>query len=242
MRRNLTGPIEEMGLPIRVEDRTGDTASHKRKRQRADPPEILLTTPESLALLLSQPEAASLFAGLARVIVDEVHALAGSKRGDQLALGLARLTTLAPQHRRVALSATVEDPVAYADWLSPAPGAHEIVHADPGPPAEVTIMERAGTPPWAGQGGRYAALAVLEEIKQVRSAIVFINTRAQAELFFRALWAVNDENLPIALHHGSLAREARQKVEAAMAAGRTPRRRRHRDRWIWGSTGAMWNW
>ncbi len=219
MRRNLTGPVAEMDLPIRIEDRTGDTSSHAKRRQRADPPHILLTTPESLAILLSQPEAPRFFAGLERVIVDEIHALAGSKRGDQLALCLARLATLAPRHRRVALSATVEDPAALGDWLARKPGTAEIIQADPGPPADIAMIDGAGTPPWAGQGGRYAVQAVMEEIRRVRSAIVFINTRAQAELFFRALWQVNEDNLPIGLHHGSLAREARQRVEAAMAAG-----------------------
>jgi ATP-dependent Lhr-like helicase len=110
IRRNLTGPITDMGLPIRVEDRTGDTPSSRKKRQRADPPHILLTTPESLALLTSYEDAGRTFAGLKRVIVDEIHALAESKRGDQLMLALSRLSTARPRLRRVGLSATVEDP------------------------------------------------------------------------------------------------------------------------------------
>ena len=89
IRRNLGSPITDLGLPIRVEDRTGDTSYTKRQRQRADPPDILLTTPESLALLLSYPDAPRIFAGLQRVIVDEIHALAESKRGDQMMLCLA---------------------------------------------------------------------------------------------------------------------------------------------------------
>ena len=91
IKRNLTGPITEMGLPIRVEDRTGDTSSHTKRRQRADPPHILLTTPESLALMVSFEDAHRTFAGLSRIIVDEIHALAESKRGDQLMLALSRL-------------------------------------------------------------------------------------------------------------------------------------------------------
>ncbi len=214
--RNLRAPVAEMGLPIRIEDRTGDTSSGAKARQRADPPDILLTTPESLALLLSQPDAARVFAGVSRVVVDEIHALAGGKRGDQLSLCLARLGTLAPGHRLTALSATVENPGEIAEWLAPGCRIH---FADPGPPAEVGILEAAGTPPWAGMGGRYAAAAVMAQIRANRTTIVFINTRAQAELFFQALWAENDENLPIGLHHGSLSREARSRVEAAMAAG-----------------------
>jgi hypothetical protein len=99
IRRNLQTPIREMGLPVRVEDRTGDTGAAARRRQRVDPPHILLTTPESLALLLSYEEAPRIFAGLERVVVDEVHALAESKRGDQLALGLARLGSAGPGPR-----------------------------------------------------------------------------------------------------------------------------------------------
>ena len=101
--RNLTAPVEELRLPIRIETRTGDTPANRRARQRAEPPQLLLTTPESLALLLSLPDAARLFAGLSAVVLDEVHALAGSKRGDQLALCLARVQAIAPGLRRVGL-------------------------------------------------------------------------------------------------------------------------------------------
>ncbi|HUF55146.1 MAG TPA: ligase-associated DNA damage response DEXH box helicase [Thermohalobaculum sp.] len=216
--RNLRGPADEMGLGIRIEDRTGDTGQAARRRQRADPPDILLTTPESLALMLSWEGAERLFGGVRHVVVDEVHALAGTRRGDQLALGLARLGTLAPAHRLVALSATVDRPEAIADWL--APGRTRVLEADPGPAPDVSILTDAGEPPWSGQGGRYAAPAVMELIRAHRTTIVFINTRAQAELFFQARWAGNADNLAIGLHHGSLGREARQRVEAAMAEGR----------------------
>ncbi|MEO0427422.1 MAG: ligase-associated DNA damage response DEXH box helicase [Pseudomonadota bacterium] len=215
--RNLRRPVAEMALPVSVEDRTGDTSQSVRQRQRRDPPDILLTTPESLALMLSWERPEGMFAGLTRVVVDEIHALAGTKRGDQLALGLARLRTLAPDLRLAALSATVDRPQEIADWL--APGTAEIIHADPGPPADIRLLRDAGDPPWAGMGGRYAAAAIMAEIAKHRTTIVFINTRAQAELFFQALWAANADGLPIALHHGSLGREARQKVEAAMAEG-----------------------
>ncbi|MEM6662414.1 MAG: ligase-associated DNA damage response DEXH box helicase [Pseudomonadota bacterium] len=214
--RNLRAPVAEMGLEMRIEDRTGDTPSHRKSRQRTDPPDILLTTPESLSLLLSQPEAPRLFGDLRRIVVDEVHALAGGKRGDQLSLGLARLATLAPSARKTALSATVENPQQLGRWLSADCHVH---FADPGPDPDIGIMTEAGDPPWSGMGGRYAAPAVMDQIRKHRTTIVFINTRAQAELFFQALWAANTENLPIGLHHGSLALEARKKVEGAMADG-----------------------
>jgi len=219
IRRNLSGPVAEMGLPIRIEDRTGDTGAHDRRRQRADPPHILLTTPESLALLLSYEDAPRIFAGLSRVVVDEIHALHESKRGDQLMLALSRLEGLVPELRRVGLSATVEDPPALARFLARHPDPCPVLHADPGPDPDIQMLETAAPPPWAGGGGRHAIPEVLDAVRRHRTTLIFHNTRAQAELFFRDLWLANDEGLPIGIHHGSLAREQRQKVEAAMAAG-----------------------
>ncbi len=217
IRRNLQRPVEEMGLDIRIEDRTGDTSQSARQRQRADPPHILLTTPESLALLLSYEDAPRIFAGLKRVVVDEIHALAEGKRGDQLMLGLSRLQALRPDLHRVGLSATVENPVALSHYL--APRECHILNADPGPEPQITLLETEIPPPWSGAGGRYAAGHVMEEIRKADTTLVFINTRAQAELFFQALWSENTDGLPIAIHHGSLARDARNKVETAMVAG-----------------------
>ena len=219
IKRNLTGPVAEMGLPIRIEDRTGDTSSHTKRRQRADPPHILLTTPESLALLISYPDAGRMFAGLERVIVDEVHALAESKRGDQLMLALARLSKLAPGLRRVGLSATVEDPTAIARILARNPDPCAILEADPGPDPDIGMLVTQEPPPWSGGGGKYAIPAVLEEVRKHKTTLIFHNTRAQAELFFHHLWLINDDQLPIGIHHGALAREQREKVEAAMVAG-----------------------
>lgn len=220
IKRNLSTPIKDIGLSIRVEDRTGDTSQTRKKRQRADPPHILLTTPESLALLLSYEDAPRMFAGLQRVIVDEIHALAESKRGDQLMLGLARLQTLCPDMRRVGLSATVEDPASIARYLARHPDACEILHADPGPDPDIRMLQTSEPPPWSGGGAKYAIPAVLDEVRKHRTTLIFHNTRAQAEIFFHNLWHANTENLPIGIHHGSLDREQRQKVEAAMVAGK----------------------
>jgi ATP-dependent Lhr-like helicase len=220
--RNLTAPVEEMGLPIRIETRTGDTPQNRRARQRADPPNLLLTTPESLVLLLSQPEAAELFAGLGAVIVDEIHALAGTKRGDQLALGLARLGRLAPGARRVGLSATVAWPEPLRAFLSPSgePEGVRLVQVRGGAAPDLSITLPEGRLPWGGHMGLASMPEVYRRIREARVTIVFVNTRAQAELCFQALWRLNDDNLSIALHHGSLTVEQRRKVEAAMAAGK----------------------
>ncbi|RAI57029.1 ligase-associated DNA damage response DEXH box helicase [Roseicella frigidaeris] len=220
--RNLLAPVEALDLPIRIETRTGDTPQNRRTRQKADPPEILLTTPESLLLLLSQPEAGAFFAGLGAVVVDEIHALAGSKRGDQLALALARLASLAPAARRVGLSATVAHPEPLRAFLSPSgrPEAVRLIQVRGGAPPALSIMLPEGHLPWGGHMGLASAPEIYRRIEAARVTIVFVNTRAQSELVFQALWRLNDAVLPIALHHGSLTVEQRRKVEAAMAAGK----------------------
>jgi Lhr-like helicases len=135
-----------MGLPIRIEDRTGDTPSAKRARQRVDPPHILLTTPESLALLTSYPEASKIFKDLRRVVVDEIHALAESKRGDQTMLGIARLRSLAPGLTVTGLSATVADPQDLAAFM----GGATVLRADPGPAPDIAMLPTRAPAPWAG--------------------------------------------------------------------------------------------
>lgn len=214
--RNLLRPVQEMGLPIRIETRTGDTPANRRARQRESPPHLLLTTPESLAVLLSLPDAPALFAGLSTVVLDEVHALAGTKRGDQLALCVARLGVLAPGLRRVGLSATVAHPAAIQAYV----GAARVISVADGAPPELAMMLPAGRLSWSGHMGLEAAPQVMDRIRGAGMTIVFVNTRAQAELLFQALWKLNDSTLPIALHHGSLEVEQRRKVEAAMAVGK----------------------
>ena len=222
VRRNLLTPIEEMGLPIRVETRTGDTPSDRKARQRARPPQILLTTPESLSLLLSYPDAQIMFAHLRTIIVDEVHAFATQKRGDLLNLSMARLQTINPDLRRVALSATVADVDAYRAWLAPDGdiGAVTPVLGEAGADPHVAILIPEGRVPWSGHSGRYAAAQVMAEIQSRGTTLIFCNTRGLAELIFQDLWSANDANLPIGIHHGSLSIEARRKVESAMAAGK----------------------
>ena len=221
--RNLDAPVSEMALPVTVETRTGDTSTARRQRQRHSPPDILLTTPEQLSLLTAHPRAAQMFENLRTVVLDELHALYNSKRGDLLALGLARLQTLAPGHRRVGLSATVKDPAPLQRFLVPQPANAEalsaLVIAKGGAKPSIEISTSDSYVPWAGHLARHAMLDVMAAIQTARTALVFVNTRSQAERTFQELWAINDNNLPIALHHGSLALEQRRKVEAAMAKG-----------------------
>ena len=221
IRRNLETPIAEMQLPVRAESRTGDTPQSRRLRQRERPPDLLLTTPESLALLLSYPDAEKFFASLRAVIIDELHSFATSKRGHHLALCLARLAALAPPTRFVGLSATVADPAELADYLRLRDGDEvEIIKGEPGAAPDVTIVDAHERLPWGGHMGQHAVPEVYNIIRQRKTSIVFVNTRAQAELTFDRLWRINEDNLAIGLHHGSLAVEQRRKVEAAMAAGK----------------------
>jgi ATP-dependent Lhr-like helicase len=221
IRRNLELPIAEMQLPVRAESRTGDTPQSRRLRQRERPPDLLMTTPESLALLLSYPDAEKFFASLRCVIIDELHSFATSKRGHHLALCLARLAVLSPQARFVGLSATVADPPELADYLRLRDDEPvEIVQGEPGAAPKVTIVDAQERLPWGGHMGHHAVPEVYNIIRQHKTSIVFVNTRAQAELVFDHLWRINEENLAIGLHHGSLAVEQRRKVEAAMAAGK----------------------
>ena len=222
IQRNLLAPIEEMAVDIRVETRTGDTPSDRKARQRVKPPQILLTTPESLSLLLSYPDSMTMFANLRTIVVDEVHAFATGKRGDLLNLCMARLQRIAPALRRVALSATVADPDGYRAWLAPDGdiAAVSLVHGDVGVDPDIAILLPEGRVPWAGHSGRYAAEQVMAEIETHKTSIVFCNTRSLAELIFQDLWKANAMQLPIGIHHGSLEKEARRKVEGAMADGR----------------------
>jgi len=269
--RNLMTPIREIGLNIHVESRTGDTKQSKKQRQRDFPPDILLTTPEQLALFCAWDGARAYFADLKCIVLDEVHAIWSGKRGDLLALGIARLQQFAPGMRRVALSATIDDPDLIRDWLRPhfpsplagegAPegrmrghtdlsgdepvadfsGQHDpssvslreppspargegpddvvLVRGDPGAPPVVDVLVSEGHVPWAGHTGQHAIPEVYDAIKRSGMTLIFVNTRWQSEFVFQQLWEINDDNLPIGLHHGSLAAEQRRKVEAAMARG-----------------------
>jgi ATP-dependent helicase Lhr and Lhr-like helicase len=222
--RNLEAPVSEMDLAVRLETRTGDTPSHKRQRQKLNPPDILLTTPEQIALLLSDPASARMFASLRTVILDELHALVTSKRGDLLALGLARLRRLAPNLRTIGLSATVAEPDDLRAYLVDQPDPNgralsHVVEVAGGAKPDISILESEERVPWSGHSSRYAIADIYKLIKAHNVSLLFVNTRSQAEMVFQELWRINDDTLPIALHHGSLDVGQRRKVETAMASG-----------------------
>jgi ATP-dependent Lhr-like helicase len=221
--RNLEAPVEGMGLPIRIETRTGDTPRHKRARQIERPPDILLTTPEQLALLLAHREAREFFSGLKRVVLDELHSLVTSKRGDLLSLGLARLYGLAPQLTTIGLSATVREPDDLRRYLVPQreeDNLADLVVVQGGARPDLHMLDIPERLPMAGHLADRSMPAIYELIRQHRTTLVFVNTRMQAEFVFQALWDLNDDGLAIALHHGSLDVAQRRRVEAAMGQGK----------------------
>ncbi|MBO93129.1 MAG: DNA ligase-associated DEXH box helicase [Rhodospirillaceae bacterium] len=216
--RNITRPIESLNLPITYETRTGDTPSGKRKRQRISPPDFLMTTPESLALLLSYEEAASYFSQLRFVIIDELHTFFDNKRGDLLSLNLERVASLAPQAIRVGLSATINKPRQALEWLSRDIGS--LVEVQQAAKPKIEILETSSRIPWSGHSAKHVIENIYENISAAGMSIIFVNTRAQAEFLFQELWQINDNHRRIALHHGSLERDLRRKVEASMATGK----------------------
>jgi ATP-dependent Lhr-like helicase len=261
--RNLGKPVEEIGLPIAIETRTGDTPAHKRQRQKLAPPDILLTTPEQLALLIAGGDARRFFKDLRYVIFDELHSLVTSKRGHLLSLGLARLRTFKPDLRAIGLSATVAEPDELRRWLvgqrlsslegemtgkaegvlaegttrrrpstaaltlsaasgGTSPSRREdrlagLVTVAGGAKPDISILDSEQRVPWAGHSARYAIPEIYDQIRRHKTALLFVNTRSQAELLFQELWRVNEDSLPIALHHGSLDVGQRRRVEKAMA-------------------------
>jgi ATP-dependent helicase Lhr and Lhr-like helicase len=205
--RNLETPVSEMSLPIRIETRTGDTPSHKRARQIERPPNILLTTPEQLALLLAHAEARDFFKDLRRVVLDELHSLVTSKRGDLLALGLGRLFALAPNATAVGLSATVREPDDLRRYLvpqrSPSPGGGGSERFSvPGWGGSTNIAEVALPTPSRASG---ASFPLKGEVKKAALAdLVVVKGGAQPDIRMLEL----DERLPLAGHTASLSMPA----------------------------------
>lgn len=219
--RNLGKPVGEMGLAISLETRTGDTPAHKRQRQKLSPPDILLTTPEQVALLIASSDAPRFFADLRFVVLDELHSLVTSKRGHLLSLGLARLRGLIPDVQSIGLSATVAEPDELRRWLvgqNPPGGMADVIQVAGGARPEITVLDSEERVPWSGHSARYAIGEIYQEIRDHKTTLLFVNTRSQAELVFQELWRVNEDSLPIALHHGSLDVSQRRRVEKAMEA------------------------
>jgi ATP-dependent Lhr-like helicase len=224
----LRAPIEDLGLPWTVESRTGDTPARIRARQRDRLPTALVTTPESLTLLLTRDDAAELFDHLELVVVDEWHELMASKRGVQAELALARLRRFRPSLRTLGLSATLGNLDVARDTLlgldpegRPRPGRSMQGLLPKALEVDALIPETMERFPWSGQMGLRMVPDVTRAIEQGESALVFTNTRATAEIWYQALLAARPDWAGImALHHGSMDRGTREWVEEGLREGR----------------------
>ena len=221
--RNLSKPIKEMGLNIRLETRTGDTKQSKKNNQKYDPPNFLMTTPESFILMLSWESASIFFQNLRYLIIDEIHTLVNDKRGDLLSLGISRLCYINKKIKKIGLSATVSEPNLILNWLNSGNQPNvksSIIKQEWLLNPEIKLPKTKKQIPWSGHSGIFALDEILKIITENKTTIVFVNTRAQSEILFQEIWRINENNLPIALHHGSLSKEQRLKVEIEMSKGR----------------------
>jgi ATP-dependent Lhr-like helicase len=224
----LRAPVEDLSLPWTVESRTGDTPARVRSRQRERLPTALVTTPESLTLLLTRDDASALFDHLELVVVDEWHELMASKRGVQTELALARLRRFRPSLRTLGLSATLGNLDVARDTLlgldsdgRPHPGRSMQGHVPKALEVDALIPETMERFPWSGQMGLRMVPEVSRAIEEGASALVFTNTRATAEIWYQALLAARPDWAGImALHHGSMDRGTREWVEEGLREGR----------------------
>jgi ATP-dependent Lhr-like helicase len=224
----LAAPLLDIWPHWQVGRRTGDTSAHTRRKIVARPPEVLVTTPESLSVLLSQPDFLPHFRTLRQVIVDEWHELLSTKRGVLLELSLARLRSLAPDLQLWGLSATLgntEEAASVLGGFLPdgAPRPMRILRGKIPKKLTVTsLLPPADEPyPWGGHLGLQLLPGVMALLRKHRSSILFTNTRSQAELWFRALTeAMPDWTGQIGLHHGSLSNEVRAEAEEGLKSGR----------------------
>ena len=214
--RNLLKPIKAMGLGLNVQSRTGDTSFNKKKIQLTKPPQILATTIESFALLMSEKDFAKYFEDLKYIIIDEVHSLTNTKRGELLALNIGRLKSLNKDVKLTLLSATVAEPKSTLRYFCP-DGA-VIVKAKVKKILKVKILNISKRLPLSGHMVEHSTKEIYKIISK-KKCIIFVNTRAQAELLYQNLWKLNSSNIKIALHHGSLERNLRINVEHRMSCG-----------------------
>lgn len=220
--RALEAPVKALGVPLRVEMRTGDTGTALRARQRDCLPEVLVTTPESLTVMLSWPDAESRLSGVRMVIADEWHELMSGKRGTQVELALARLRRWNPGMKTWALSATLRDPEAAAQCIVGTGNPFRVVRGDFARQTHLASVspEKVERLPWAGRLGLAMLPRVLELLADGRSTLLFTNTRSQAERWYQAMHDARPEwRERMALHHGSIAREERERVEGGLKAG-----------------------
>ncbi len=218
IKRNLQAPLQNTKLNIIVETRTGDTSSYNKQKQLKVPPNFLITTPESFALLMSYQNVEKFFLNIKYIIIDEIHNLIHTKRGDLLSLNLTRLSTFCPEAVKIALSATIGDTKKTLDYIS---AKENKICIEPKLQQKISLnLIKSTVPiPWSGHLATYAVKDIYAEVKSHQCTIIFVNTRAQSEFIFQSLWKINKYNLKIAVHHGSLDKKLRLKIEKEMYDG-----------------------
>ena len=217
VQRNLLNPINDLKINIKVETRTSDTSTYNKAKQIKKPPNFLMTTPESFALLMARTDVINLFKNLKFIIIDELHTFFDSKRGHLLSLNVSRLRSIKP-FQVIGLSATLKNTNLAKKYFSNNKNTKLVsTHSKVVP--EITILNSGNRIPWSGHSPRYALSEIYSEILKFKSSILFVNTRAQAEILFESLWAINNKNKKIAIHHGSLEKELRKKVEKEIVEG-----------------------
>ncbi|MHA3789586.1 ligase-associated DNA damage response DEXH box helicase [Flavobacterium hauense] len=214
---------DDLGTQLTVGVRTGDTTSAERSRQKTKMPDLLITTPESLQLLLASKGYDAVFKGCSAIIIDEWHELLGTKRGVQVELALSRLKAIAPKLRIWGISATIGNlQQAMEVLLGPESKALEnatLIRAHINKKINVLsiIPDKMDAYPWRGHMGLHLIDEVAKIIKQSRTTLIFTNVRAQCEIWFQALLDKYPEFAgDMAMHHGSISRETRQWVEQAI--------------------------
>ncbi|WP_354679170.1 ligase-associated DNA damage response DEXH box helicase [Cupriavidus plantarum] len=222
--RALQAPLGELGIPWTVALRTGDTNSGERAAQARRLPSALVTTPESLSLMLTRADARQTLGRVKLVVVDEWHELIGNKRGVQTQLALARLHRWQPALRVWGLSATLGNLDHASDvLLAGVPPARRVRVRGHTPKAltiDTLLPDRAGRFPWAGHLGLSMLPHVVRELEESSTTLVFLNTRSQAEIWYQAVLDARPEWAgQIALHHGSLDRATREWVEVSLKQG-----------------------
>jgi ATP-dependent Lhr-like helicase len=225
IRQSAQRAADDLGLNWQVAVRSGDTSSSERQKQKRKPPEILITTPESLHLLLASKGYEKLFKNLKTVVTDEWHELIGSKRGVQMELALSRLKGFLPKLKVWGISATIgnmDEALAVLMGNSLQEGKYQVIKArikkDIG--VKTVLPDEIETFPWAGHLGIKLLEKVLPIIYSSQSTLIFTNTRAQCEIWYQNLLDADPDLAgAIAMHHGSIDRKLRDWVEDALHEG-----------------------
>ncbi len=213
--RNISIPINELKLPIKFETRTGDTPNTKRIKQKIHPPHFLMTTPESLALMISYENSNLYFKNVKFIIIDEIHSFFDNKRGDLLSLLIERIQSFSPLMIRIGLSATIGNKIQALNWLCRKKPKIVMLKSKSIP--KINIIKTTARIPWSGFSPKYAIHGIYKKILRSNKSLVFVNTRSQAETVFQELWKINKYNLKIAIHHSSLEKTIRNDVEKKMS-------------------------